>query len=245
MKLLSYENSPYPVRRTLWDAQGAAWDRLGKPGTWLSGRQRIAVCHEIRHARDCRLCARQKAALSPYAVTGDHDTLGKSPELWIEVIHRVVADPGRLTKGWYDRTIAAGLPETEYVEIVSLIAHLTAIDTFGRALGLPLHPLPAPEPGEPSRYRPVEARVTDAWVPTIVWAEAGPNEADFFVGPAANIRRALTLVPDEARSFFALGGRQYLTPTERRDFDGKHRAISNVQVELLAARVSAINQCTY
>jgi hypothetical protein len=245
MTAFSYENSPYPIRKALADAQAAVWDRLSKPGTWLNGRQRIAVCYEIRHARDCALCAKQKAALSPYTVTGDHDTLGGFPDPWTEVIHRVVADPGRLTKGWYDRTIAAGMLETEYVEIVSLIAHLTAIDTFTRALDLPQHRLPKPEQGEPSRYRPAEARVTDAWVPTIVWAEAGPNEADFFVGPAANIRRALTLVPDEARSFFALGRNQYLTPTERRDFDGKHRAISNVQVELLAARVSAINQCTY
>ncbi len=245
MAAFSYENSPYPMRKALVDAQAAVWGRLGKPGTWLDGQQRIAVCHEVRHARDCTLCATQKAALSPYMVTGEHDTLDGIPALWTEVIHRVIADPGRLTKGWYDRTIAAGLPETDYVEIVSLIAHLTAIDTFTRALGLSLHRLPEPEPGETSGYRPAEARVTDAWVPTIVWTEAGPNESDFFVGPAANIRRALTLVPDEARSFFALGGHQYLTPTERRAFDGKHRAISNVQVELLAARVSAINQCTY
>lgn len=241
----TYESSSYPVRLSLADAHAAVWRRLGRPGTWLDGSQRIAVCEEIRQARDCALCARQKAALSPYTVSGTHDTTGALPELWVEVIHRVVADPGRLTNGWFDRTIGAGMPIGEYVEIVSLIAHLTAIDTFTRALDLPLHALPDAESGHPSRYRPAEAHVTDAWVPTITWGESGPAEADLLVGSQSNIRRALTLVPDEARSYFALGEYQYLTAKQRSDYSRKHRAISNAQIELLAARVSAINQCTY
>jgi alkylhydroperoxidase family enzyme len=245
MTSLAYDASPHPVRAALAAAQVAVWERLGKPGTWLDGEERIAVCREIRHARGCALCARQKAALSPYTVQGEHDTIAGLPALWVEVVHRVVADPGRLTKGWFDRITRAGMPIGAYVEIVSLIAHLTAIDTFTRALDLPLHPLPAPQPGQPSRYRPAEAHVSDAWVPTITWGESGPEEADLLVGQESNIRRGLTLVPDEVRSFFGLGEHQYLTWAERTDFTRRHRAISNVQVELVAARVSALNQCTY
>ena len=63
-------------------------------------------------------------------------------------------------------------------------------------------PLPAPQPGKPSRYRPAKVRQTDAWVPTLTWGDADAREAELVSGPVSNIRRALTLVPDEARSFF-------------------------------------------
>ena len=245
MPSISYDSAPFPVREDLASAHRRAWDRLGSPGTWLDGATRIMVAEEARHARGCDLCARRKAALSPYSIEGHHDDLGRLPDQWVEVIHRVVSDPGRLTQSWYRNMIAGGLAETEYVEIVSVIAHVTAIDTFARGLGIPLQPLPSPKQGEPSRYRPAEARVTDAWVPTIVWSEAGVNEADYFVGPSANIRRALTLVPDEARSFFNIATHQYLPGPAMRDFTKEYRAITHAQIELLAARVSALNQCTY
>jgi len=245
MPSISYDSAPFKVREDLAGAHRRAWDRLASPGTWLDGATRIMVAEEVRHARGCDLCARRKAALSPYTVDGRHDDLGTLPESWVEAIHRIVSDPGRLTHGWYKTMVALGLAETEYVEIVSVIAHVTAIDTFARGLGMARWSLPAPKPGKPSRYRPAEARVSDAWVPTIVWNEAGANEADLFVGAASNIRRALTLVPGEARSFFDVGANQYLPGPAMRDFAKEYRAITHAQIELLAARVSALNQCTY
>ena len=64
-------------------------------------------------------------------------------------------------------------------------------------------------------------------------------------GREANIRRALTLVPDEARGFFDVVAAQYLAGPQMRDFSREFRAITHLQIELLAARVSALNQCTY
>ncbi len=245
MSAISYQAAAFTVRGPLAEAHQRVWDRLGRPGTWLDGPTRIKVCEEARHAPACELCARRKVALSPYTVEGVHDHLQQLPTDWVEVVHRIVSDPGRLTQSWFQRVIADGLAVETYVEIVSLIAHITAIDTFAHALGLPRQPLPAPQPGAPKRYRPAEARLSDAWVPTIVWGEAGANEADYFVGPSSNIRRALTLVPDEARSFFDLASQQYLAGPEMRDFATEYRAITHAQIELLAARVSALNQCTY
>ena len=133
---MSYDDSPYPVRADLADAHGRAWERLSKAGTWLTGAERVRVMAEARRARDCALCARQKAALSPFAVTGAHDATGDLPENWTETIHRIVAAPGRLTHGWYLRTVegdnGGGIPETTFVEIVSLIAHTTAIRLSAR-----------------------------------------------------------------------------------------------------------------
>lgn len=242
---LSYDASPYKVRDDLAAAHRRVWERLAHAGTWFDGATRVKIAGETRHARGCSLCARQKAALSPFAIDGAHDSLGELPAGWVEIIHRIVADPGRLTRRWSENMRASVIEDTEYVELVSIVAHVTAIDVFARGLGIAEHPLPEPVPGEPTRYRPAEARQAEAWLPNIAWAEAGPNEKDFCHGRESSIRRALTLVPDEARSFFDLGAHQYLPGEAMREFSKKVRAITRAQIELLAGRVSAINQCTY
>ena len=63
--------------------------------------------------------------------------------------------------------------------------------------------------------------------------------------PAANIRKAMSLVPEEVHSFFDLVAHQYLPGTAMRDFSREYRAISHAQIELLAARVSPLNRCFY
>jgi len=245
MATLSYDGAPYPVRDDLAAAHARVWDRIGSPGTWLDAETRVAIAAEVRQAPVCALCRRRKESVSPYAVEGPHDSLGALSEPQVEVVHRIVSDPARLTRAWYQRVLAAGMSEGEYVEIVSLIAHTTALDTFARALGFAKQALPAPKSGTPSRYRPKEARANQHWVPTIAWGEHGPNEADYFVGNPSNIRMAMTLVPDETRSFFDLCIAQYLPGPAMFDFGREYRAISHAQIELLAGRVSAINQCTY
>lgn len=245
MSGMHYDDSPYPVRDDITEAHRRAWDRLSGAGSWLTGAERIKVMAETRHARSCATCAKVKDALSPFAVKDAHGAGTDLSENRVKMIHMIVADPGRLTHGWYRNTVESGIEETHFVEIVSVVAHTTAIDTFAKGLGVPLRELPAAQAGEPSHYRPAEARQHQAWAPNIAWDEFGPNEADYFVGPEANIRRALTLVPDEARGFFDVTAAQYLAGPQMRDFDREFRAITHLQIELLAARVSALNQCTY
>ena len=55
----------------------------------------------------------------------------------------------------------------------------------------------------------------------------------------------MSLVPAEVKSFFDLCEHHYLGPLEMRDFGREYRAISHAQIELLAARVSALNRCFY
>ena len=181
------------------------------------------------------------------AVDGTHDSLGGLPEIAVEIAHRVRTDPGRLGERWYQDVIARGLTEEQYVEIVSVVAHTVAIDTMMRGLGLDILPLPAAEPGSPSRYRPEEAIPGNAWVPWIEPTGANVSEAGIYPSdrPPANIMKAMSLVPDEVRSFFDLVTHQYLPGAVMRDFSREYRAISHAQIELLAARVSALNRCLY
>ena len=105
---------PFATRDDLTAAHDRAWDRLSCPGTWLDGATRVAIAAEVRQAWGCRLCAERKIALSPFTIVGAHDGLSELPSVWIDVIHRIVSDPGRLT-GWYDRTVGEGITEEEYV----------------------------------------------------------------------------------------------------------------------------------
>jgi hypothetical protein len=251
---ISYARSPSPVRDDIVKAHEVAWDRIASPGTWFDGATRVAIAAETRHAPHCALCARRKQALSPYTVEGRHDSLGGLPERMVEQIHRIVTDPGRLTRKWYEAVIASGTPDTDYVEIVGVMATVVTIDTFCRALGVPAHPLPAPVAGAPLRRRPRSAHQRgEAWVPMIHPKDLEgepetPEErklAAYWGGVLANIRRALSLVPEEAYAWFQLVETQYLPGKWMRDFANEYRAITHAQIELIAGRVSVLNQCFY
>ena len=167
MQAKSFEASTLPVRPDLVAAHEKAWAAIAAPGTWLGGEERIAVAAEIRAAFNCAHCAKVKAALSPNSVAGAHETLGVVSPAQVELIHRVVNDPGRLSERWADSVLARGLDEGAYVEIVGLIAMIMMMDTCQRALGLPLRALPSPVKGEPTRYRPAGAKKKAAWLPLV------------------------------------------------------------------------------
>jgi len=241
-----YASSPVAIRDDLAMAHARAWERIGRPGTWWDGAVRVAIAAETRHASSCRLCRRQEA-LSPAAIEGAHDSRGELSEVVIEVVHRVRNDPGRLGERWFRGVVAAGLSEEQYVETVSVVAHVAAIDTMARGLGFDALPLPHPQAGLPSQHRPAAAKPGGAWVPWLEPADLSDAEADLYPTgrPAANIMKAMSLVPDEVKSFFDIVSHQYQGPLEMRDFSREYRAISHSQIELLAARVSALNQCLY
>lgn len=220
--------------------------RLAEPGTWWTGAERVAIAAELRAARDCALCLERLRAVSPEAAQGRHDGPGVLPESAIEVIHRLTTDPARLGKAWFEKIRASGLDDGRYVEIVGVVTTVMSVDYFCRGLGVPLHPLPEPQPGEPSRYRPAAARDDGAWLPMISAADATGAEADLFGGRrrTGNVIRALSLVPDEVRQLTDLSAAHYL-PIEDVGNPRAHRALDRAQTELLAGRVSALNECFY
>jgi len=226
------------VRSDLTEAHEKAWAAIAAPGTWLSGARRVAVAAEIRKAASCPLCARLKASLSPNV--GSHET----PE--IELIHRVTSDPGRLSESWAQSVLARGLPEGEYIEIVGIVAMVMIMDTFDRALGRPERPLPAPQPGEPTRYRPPGAKKQAAWLPLVEPQDVSESDGPMYPSPKAGyIYRGLSLVPQSLRDYWALANCHYMPGQYIYQFDQSIRAIARPQMEIMAARVSALHQCAY
>jgi hypothetical protein len=243
---IDYSAGGVPIREDLAAAHRFLLDHVRSPGSWWSGAERIAIAAECRAAADCALCRERKAALSPNAVRGEHDSLGKLPEPVIEVIHRIRTDPARLSRTWFDSVVPAVLDEARYVELVGVVTLFTGMDYFARTLGSPPFPLPDPLPGEPSRRRPSSARAGAAWVAMIAPEDADGPEADLYGGApfVPNIVRALSLVPDEARALQRSSAAHYLA-VERIGDPSARRSLDRMQMELVAARVSALNECFY
>lgn len=246
MSATSFAGSGIPARTDLVEAHERAWAAIAAPGTWLTGARRVAVAAEIRNAHDCAHCARVKAALSPNAVDGAHDGLGVLGAAEIELIHRVVCDPGRLSERWSQSVLALGLAEGAYVEIVGIIAMVMMMDAFSRGLGQPVRELPAALDGAPTRHRPAGAKKQAAWLPLVEPEDATVADGPMYPSPKAGyIYRGLSLVPQSLRDYWALANTHYLPGQFVYQFDKSIRAISRPQIEILAARVSAMHQCVY
>ncbi len=246
MTSASFAGSTLPVRADLVEAHERAWASIAAPGTWLDGARRIAVAAEIRSARACAYCARLKAALSPNAVSGEHDALGVLGAAQVELIHRVVNDPGRLTEKWSQSVLAKGLGEGEYVETIGVIAMVMIMDTCHHALGLALRDLPAAKAGEPTRYRPPGAKKKAAWLPLVEPQDAVESDGPMYPSPKAGyIYRGLSMVPQAVRDYWALANIHYLPGEYVYQFGVSIRAIERPQVEVLAGRVSSLHQCAY
>jgi hypothetical protein len=236
-----------PVRQDLQQCHAFLLRHVTSPGTWWSGAERRAIAQETRLAPGCPLCLARKAALSPTAVSGEHDSTGLLPAGVVDVIHRIRSDPARLSRDWFDRVVPEVIADTHYVELVGVVTMMAGMDNFARALGVPPFELPQPAEGQPSRHRPASAKSGTAWVPMIDVADAAGAEADMY--PATpfvpNIIRALSLVPDEVRALRRSSDAHYLPVGEIGNPMARRRTIDRLQMELVAARVSALNQCFY
>ena len=243
---LDYSAADVPVREDLKATHREMLDYFRRPGCWFTGAERVAIAEESRAGLDCALCTERKAALSPEHPEGEHTAVSELPDALVELAHRIRTDPGRLSRAWFDRLVDEGVEEGPYVEAVGIVTFLAGIDAFCRSLGIESFPLPDPLRGKPSRYRPANLKSGIAWVPILAPEDATGAESDLYESAAMvpNIARALSLVPDHVRLLQSESKSHYMAmpeitdPTVRRDLD-------RLQMELVAARVSALNECFY
>lgn len=105
---------------------------------------------------------------------------------------------GALQKTWLDDlSISYG----QYVETISVVSSLAAVDAFYNALGITRRALPAPAAGEPSKCEPQGVSISIAWVSKIDLNHIGDAEKDLYRDGRlpSNVGLALTLVPDALR----------------------------------------------
>jgi hypothetical protein len=242
---LDYSAAGVPVREDLQVTHREILEHLRQPGCWFTGAERLAVAAESRNASECPLCSERKTALSPEYVKGEHARVSDLPEPLVELAHRICGDSQRLSRGWFDRIRADGIEEGPYVEAVGVVAFTAGLDFFCRALGVPVLPLPEALPGEPSGHRPDNLRSGVAWVAMLAPEDATGSESDLYESEfVPHIARALSQVPEHVRVLQRETASHYVhlrdlqNPTVGRDLD-------RLQIELVAARVSALNECFY
>jgi hypothetical protein len=240
---LDYSAAGVEVREDLRAAHAMLLDYFRRAGSWFSGAQRNAIAEETRLAVRCPLCRERKAALSPDHVAGAHQTTGALSAPLVELIHRVRTDPGRLSRRCFEAVTKAGLDDGHWVEAVGIVAFTAGLDFLCRALGTPPFPLLDPIPGAPSGQRPRGLTEGVAWVPMLAPEDASGPDADLYGGSSfvPHIVRALSLVPDHVRTLRSWSAAHYVALTDLT----ARRAIDRPQIELVAARVSALNQCFY
>lgn len=238
------------IRSNLTRSHDRVWREIAQPGTWLTGAKRVALGAETRTARKCALCRERKAALSAKGVAGEHET--RTADLTpaeIELVHKLVTDPGRITRQWVDDLLGAGMRDTEYVEIAGLVSAIVVVDTFHAAVGIPLRVLPEPQSGEPRYKRPRTAVVENSYVPMVPVEGLVDDYEDLYQASpfVPNVHRAFSLVPDATRLADDLMASHYF-PYEQvpayTDEDHAY-AINKMQMEMVASRVSIHNDCFY
>ena len=245
MGFFEYAGSPVSVPARIAEAHRRTWASLARAGRYWPGADRVAIAESVRRAERCRYCSARKA-LSIESGRGAHEGSGALPRAAVDAVHRIVRDPGRLHREWFESLLEAGLEEGAYVELVGVVTSVLSIDDVQRGLGLPLEPLPEAEAGSPSGRRPSGATMEGSWVATVPPDRLEPEDADIYEGMprVANVRRALSLAPNEVRILSDLHGAHYVPMSEMREMGWK-RALTRPQVELVAARVSAVNECFY
>ncbi len=234
-----YPEELLPFHPEIRTAHAKAVEFYVKTGTWFTGVEREQILKEFRHIRGggCDLCKSRKEALSPYAVSGCHDKVSSLAEHVVEVIHRVVTDSGRLTEKWFREVTSGVLSQEEYIEVVGLVALAFVLDSFAVGVGEgQLNPTGEPETAQPTRAKNSQVIQGGAWVPLL---DVEYKELVSGIPEIPNIARAMGLVPQGLGEFFSTMAAHYDL------VELKNTVLTRPQIELVASRVSACNDCFY
>ncbi len=243
MAAFSYAGTTVAVGDDIADSHRSAWDQLARPGTWWTAAERLAIAARGRHRFAERATPPWLRAEPP---ADEHLPAEAGP-----VVDLVTLDAARIDRQSADGAVAAlggrgqgrstlergqGRSTLErgqgrYVELIGIVATVAMIDILAESVGVGPEPLPEPLPGEPSEERPDGLGDIGAHVPAL----------DPF--PFANVARALSLVPDANTLFRTVSVPAYSAPGfDRLTWD---TPLSRPQVELVASRVAAMNECFY
>jgi hypothetical protein len=236
-----YADSDYPVGAELDRAHAAQFVNFARAGTWGTADQRLAVIYEARQAGI-------KAGLLEESRDGGVKPTVELPGAIRDVIGTLAVNCPDFDQATYQAACEAGLSDAAFAELVAIVSFVVNLDVFARGIGVPLRPFMEPRTGLPSRTVPAEAVPEMAFVPTIPNVpDGGKFGAELYGGHfKPYIMRALSIVPDEYRAHVALEQAQYNPLPKVMAYKySHHEGLSRPQVEIVAGRVSAINDCFY
>lgn len=224
------DSFPHLVDEKVLSAFEQIWEGLGRPGTWWTGAQRRAIAEAARSA--IADGPRPIGAAIPALADLDSEDGSDISDLVLEVVRRVTSESGRVTAGWAAEAIGLMGPG-RYVELVAVVVLIVPVDLFCGLMDRPRQPLPEVVAGEAVGGVPRGVAAGEAYVPWLVDGWQGPNVA-----------RAISYVPADNERRMAMVSSMY-DGSEFFEMVWSHRSLSRPQIELLAARTSALNECFY
>tara|TARA_Y100000814_G_scaffold282891_1_gene248393 strand:- start:57 stop:782 length:726 start_codon:yes stop_codon:yes gene_type:complete len=238
-----YSDSKYLIKEEIETVHKGHFLDFAVAGTWGNSEQRIAIAS---FAREAGISAGLLEETPNTFAQESNFKLSKVAKL---VVEKLAISPKDILKDFFDEVINTGLSEEEYVEIVGIVSRIVDMDIFARGIDHPLIAFPEPGVGSPSKVRPETAKLELAWVSTIPNFPEGGLPAKQLFGekpPKPYIVRGLSLVPDEVKKHMELEKAQYQPLGNIMNFDLRHhKGLSRAQVEVVAGKVSALNECFY
>ena len=210
------------VRQDIVDAHRQTWKAIASAGSFWSDVDRLEIAKQTRAARSQRSELHFNRSYPDSRL--NRDTL--------ETVRKVAADAGKIDRLWAKKQIAS-IGDGPYAELVAIVASVSAVDAFSEALGRPREMLPKATGGSCSGVKSDNATDIGGYLPMV----------DPWDGP--NVSRALSLVPAANALFMQNVSSMYVGKGGGFNdmvWDGP---LSRPQAELLAARVSSVNECFY
>ena len=231
---MDFYNSTMPIRADLESSHRELVDHWSRPGTWWSAAERLAIIDQVRRARDIN---NPPPAWVPASdVEGLVGDSGGLPAKAIDTIWRLTNHPGTITVEWYKTIVddedPSSISPAHYTELVGVVAQANSLDRFTDALSMPRVDLPVPLDGDPTCETPDGTMMRDHWVPTCDTERA-------------QVIRALSAVPAEKAMMLRLCETQYMDIDAMAELTADHNSLTRMQVELVAARTSKLNECFY
>ncbi len=199
---------------------------LGRPGRWWTAPQRLAIATITREAKPRPLWDR----IAPLNTLDSEQGQPLSP--FVAALTELVAVETSSIDRATVELITGRIGDAAYAELSAIVAQVAAIDQTCHALGTSLMEFPPPGEGEPSRLRP------DGM------GDAGGHiqMTEPYTGP--NVARSLSLAAEDHDRWRGLVLSMY-SRDGFLDMLWTDRALTRPQVELVAARTSALNECFY
>ena len=210
------------VRQDIVHAHRQTWKAIACAGSFWSDVDRLEIAKQARAARSQRSDLLFDRSYPDSRL--NRDTL--------ETVRKVAADAGKIDRLWAKKQIAS-IGDGPYAELVAIVASVSAVDAFSEALGRPREMLPKATGGSCSGVKSDNATDIGGYLPMV----------DPWDGP--NVSRALSLVPAANDLFMQNVSSMYVGKGGGFNdmvWDGP---LSRPQAELLAARVSSVNECFY
>ncbi|MGH1488471.1 MAG: hypothetical protein ACRBK7_03620 [Acidimicrobiales bacterium] len=206
-------------------------NRWAQPGIVWSATQRLALWEVVRAARTA---VELPPWQSPRTVPGLLDPDPALPDAAVDAAWRITNHPGTLTQDWYLQIIRGGLDPVGYVEVVGIVAMANSLEYFLAAIDGDAPGVPEPSATPPTGPLPsVTGSVSSHWVPT--------TDQDL-----PNVRKALSATPGELDMQAVLLDALYVPGGALAvELDEKIWSLERTQVELVASRVSTLNECFY